>query len=55
MVALGDNFLENVADFTDFLTHVWGAYGLLSFELVIPFILLLITLIRKPEVKRDTR
>ena len=53
MVALGDNFLENVADFTDFLTHVWGAYGLLSFELVIPFILLLITLIRKPEVKRE--
>ncbi|MGE5398577.1 MAG: GerAB/ArcD/ProY family transporter [Chitinophagales bacterium] len=45
-VALADNIVPDVAQITDFMTNVWGAYGLLSFELVIPVLLLLVTVIR---------
>lgn len=51
MVALADNELESVAEFTDFLANVWAGYALLSFELVIPIILYLIAIFR-PHEKR---
>lgn len=46
ILALSDNFLQSVAQFTDFLTHVWPGYALWSFEMVIPLILLLIAVLR---------
>jgi spore germination protein KB len=46
MLAFADNFYKGVYELTDFLTHVWPGYALLSFELAIPLLLYLIALFR---------
>lgn len=46
MLALAGNAFGNVVEFTDFLANVWPGYGMLSFGLVIPFLLYLISLFR---------
>ena len=53
-VALADNELQSVAEFTDFLTNVWAAYALLSFELVIPLFLYVVACLRLRSKRRAT-
>jgi len=52
-VALADNELRSVGEFTDFLANVWAGYAILSFELVIPLLLYLIAYARF-NIKRGT-
>lgn len=46
MLAFAKNFFKGVVDLTDFLANVWPGYALLSFELVLPFLIYLIALFR---------
>lgn len=49
VIALADNVLEDVAEFTDFLSNVWAGYSLLSFEMIVPLLLYLLVLVRPAE------
>lgn len=46
ILALSDNMMENIAEGVAFLSDIWAGYGLLTFELVIPILLLLVAVIR---------
>lgn len=46
ILALSDNIMENVAEGIYFLSDIWAGYGLITFELVIPLLLLFIAVIR---------
>ncbi|MGE5415362.1 MAG: GerAB/ArcD/ProY family transporter [Acidobacteriota bacterium] len=51
ILALSDNIWQNMARFMEFVADAWGGYGLLSFELVIPSVILLISVLRKHRVE----
>lgn len=46
MLAFAINFFKGVPELADFLTNVWPGYALLSFQLVLPFLIYLVALFR---------